>query len=224
MRQISENLWFLSYPLRILGIDIRRNVSVIRLPSGKLVIHSTAPFSAEDVDGIQALGEPGWLVEPMLDHDTFSEAGNQAFPDLPFLAPAGFGERVPFEVHPLTPPPVEWLPELVVIPIEGVPGFSEHAFFHAPSGTLIVCDLLFHFPEVRSLWAKLLLLPTLGPHPAPAFSWRFKSAIKDHHAFRNSLEALLALPIQRIIPGHGEILDSDAKVRAKRVFQKRGLL
>ena len=224
MRQISENLWLLSYPLRILGIDIRRNVSVIRLASGKLVIHSTAPFTDDDIAGIRALGEPGWVTEPMLDHDTFSEAGHRAFPDIPFLAPAGFDERVSFEVRPLDPPPSEWLPDLTVVPIEGVPGFSEHAFFHAPSGTLIVCDLLFHFPEVRSLWAKLLLLPTLGPHPAPAFSWRFKSAIKDHEAFRKSLETLLALPIQRIIPGHGEVLESDAHARAKRVFEKRGLV
>lgn len=224
MRQITDNLWLLSYPLRIFGVDIRRNVSLVRLSSGKLVIHSTAPFSADDIAAIRAQGEPAWVVEPMFDHDTFSEAGHRAFPGLPFLAPAGFGERVPFEVQPLIPPPAEWLPDLAVMRIEGVPGFSEHAFFHHPSGTLIVCDLLFHFPVVRSLWAKLLLLPTLGPHPAPAFSWRFKAAIKDRDAFRQSLQALLALPIQRIIPGHGEVLESDAKARARSVFEKRGLI
>src|SRR4051812_13144867 len=87
---LAKNLWLLAYPLKMLGADLRRNVTLIRLHSGKLVIHSTAPFTPEDVAAIRALGEPGWLLDGILRHDTFAKEGRAAFPDIPYLAPEGF--------------------------------------------------------------------------------------------------------------------------------------
>src|SRR4051812_9989042 len=60
---IADNLWLCAYPLKMLGADLRRNVTLIRLNSGKLVIHSTAPFSPEEIAAIRALGEPAWLLD-----------------------------------------------------------------------------------------------------------------------------------------------------------------
>lgn len=224
MISLSENLWLLSFPLKILGVDIRRNVTIIRLASGKLLIHSTAPFSEEDLAAIRMLGEPGWLVEGMVDHDTFSSEGHAAFPEIPFLAPEKFGERVDFPVTSLQNPPPEWLPEIEVIRINGIPKMDEHVFFHRPSGTLVVCDLLFNFPEIPSLWAKLLLTPALGLNLSPGFSKRLRMAIQDREAFSESLREILALPIRRIVPGHGEVLEEDAKERARGALAKRGLV
>jgi len=224
MQKLADNIWLLSFPLKILGVDIRRNVTVMRLGSGKLVIHSTAGFSGDDVRSIRGLGEPGWLVEGMIDHDTFSAEGRRAFPGIPFLAPEGFGERVGFEVGTLDEPPAGWLPEVEVIRIDGAPKMAESVLFHHPSDTLIVSDLLFHFPEIKSLWAKMLLIPALGWHPAPGFSKRVKMAIEDKQAFRKSVGKIMALPIQRIVPGHGVVLENDAKARAGRVFAGQGLL
>jgi len=224
MQKLADNIWLFPHPLKILGVDIRRNVTVIRLPSGRLVIHSTAKFSEAEIDEIRGLGEPGWLVEGMVDHDTFSEVGRKAFPEIPFLAPEGFAGRVDFEVESLGDPPAAWGPELDVIPIEGAPKMRESVFFHHPSGTLIVCDLLFHFPEIPSLWAKLFLLPALGMNPAPGFSKRLKMSVKDKEAFRGSLEKVMALPIQRIVPGHGFVLEEEARDKAGRVFEANGFL
>jgi hypothetical protein len=220
MDKLAGNIWLLSYPLKTLGVDIRRNVTVIRLESGRLVIHSTAAFSQEDIAAIRELGEPGWLVEGMIDHDTFSKEGRAAFPGIPFLAPPGFSERVDFEVGDLNSPPAEWLPELEVIPIEGAPKMAESVLFHRPSGTLVVCDLLFNFPEVDSMWSKVLLTMVLGTDPAPGFSKRVKMAIKDDAAFAASLEKVKALPVQRVVPGHGVVLEQDAKARMRKLFSE----
>jgi hypothetical protein len=220
MDKLAGNIWLLSYPLKTLGVDIRRNVTVIRLESGRLVIHSTAPFSQEDIAAIRDLGEPGWLVEGMVDHDTFSKEGRKAFPEIPFLAPPGFSERVDFEVGDLNSPPSEWLAELEVIPIKGAPKMAESVLFHRPSGTLVVCDLLFNFPEFDSMWSKVLLTIVLGTDPAPGFSKRLKMAIKDDAAFAASLEAVKSLPVQRVVPGHGVVLEQDAKARIGKLFSE----
>lgn len=222
MMRLADNIWLFSYPLIALGVDLRRNVTVIRLDSGRLVIHSTARFTEADATQIRGLGEPGWLVEGMIDHDTFSKEGRTAFPNIPFLAPVGFRDRVDFEVGSLDAASSAWLPELEVIRIDGAPKMAEHVFFHHPSGTLIVRDLLLHFPEPPSLWSKLLLNLALGFHPAPGFSKRLKMAIDDRFAFSASLEKILALPIRRIVPGHGFVLEQDAREKARKRFAAEG--
>ena len=222
MINLADHVWLFPYELKVLGVDIRRNVTIFRLLSGKLVIHSTAPFTDGDVARVRELGEASWLVEGMLDHDTFSELGRQAFPEIPFLAPAGFGRRVNFQVGSLDAPPSEWLPELEVIRIDGAPSMAESVFFHHPSGTLVVCDLLFHFPDPPSWWAKFLLGVGLGFDPTPGFSKRLKFSIKDKEAFGASLERVMDLAIQRIVPGHGMVLEDHAKQRAKKKFASEG--
>ena len=58
MKQLADNLWVNAYPLSILGTAHGRTVTIIRLPSRRLVLHSMAPFSPDDVAQIRALGEP----------------------------------------------------------------------------------------------------------------------------------------------------------------------
>lgn len=224
MIELADNVWLYRYELKALGVDIGRNVTVLRLKCGRLVIHSTAPFAEADILEIRGLGEPGWLVEGMVDHDTFSVEGRKAFPEIPFIAPRGFQKRVEFEVGCIDQPPAEWMPELQVLRIDGAPKMAESVLFHHPTGTLVVCDLLFHFPQPPSLWAKILLTIALGRDPAPGFSKRLKMAIEDRSAFVASLEKVLSLPIKRIVPGHGVVLDDDAKERARRLFGNAGFL
>ncbi len=123
-----------------------------------------------------------------------------------------------FKVEDLNSPPPEWLPELEVIPIEGAPKMAESVLFHRPSGTLVVCDLLFHFPEIDSIWSKVLLTMVLGTDPAPGFSKRVKMAIKDKAAFAASLNKVMELPVERVVPGHGVVLEKDAKVRMEQLL------
>ena len=96
-------------------------VTVIRLRSGELIIHSTGPFTQGDVAGIMRLGKPGWLLDVKLRHDTFTKQGQEAFPNIPFLAPDGFSELVGFSTEPLIPAPAAWGDELEVLRLEGVP-------------------------------------------------------------------------------------------------------
>ena len=58
MKKLAENLWVLPYPLRLLGANFGRMVTIVRLGSGELVIHSTGPFTPADVAGILAWANP----------------------------------------------------------------------------------------------------------------------------------------------------------------------
>ena len=177
MMRLADNIWLFSYPLIALGVDLRRNVTVIRLDSGRLVIHSTARFTEADATQIRGLGEPGWLVEGMIDHDTFSKEGRTAFPNIPFLAPVGFRDRVDFEVGSLDAASSAWLPELEVIRIDGAPKMAEHVFFHHPSGTLIVSRSAVALPGTTFAMVEIIAEPSAG---LPSGSRIFKASEDGH--------------------------------------------
>jgi hypothetical protein len=101
MKQLAENVWVKNYPLALLGTDLGRTLTIIRLSSGRLVLHSMAPFSSTDLAEIRALGELSWLVEAMLLHDTYARHGRDTFPGITFLAPQGFNNVVDFATQPL---------------------------------------------------------------------------------------------------------------------------
>lgn len=212
--KLAPDLWFKSFPLKMLGANLRRNVSVIRLASGKLIIHSTGPFSTDDVAEIAGMGEPVWLIDTLLRHDTFTEKGRAAFPNARYLAPAGF----PLPCEPLLPPPAEWQEEIAIASVDGAPDFGEVVMLHRPSRTLIVADLLFHFENDESWWTKLLLAAaTVGGHFQPGMTKPFKAAIKNSAAFRASIDNVLAWDFDRIIVGHGVPIESGGREKLKRV-------
>ncbi|HVE16744.1 MAG TPA: hypothetical protein VNB29_08400 [Chthoniobacterales bacterium] len=209
MKQLAENLWMLTYPLKLLGADLRRHVTVVRLNSGKLCIHSTGPFTRKDAAAISALGEPAWIVEAMISHDTFSQEGHDMFPDLPFLAPEGFSERVKFPVLPLLPPPAAWGREFQALQILGNDSYREHVFFHPESRTLIVADLAFNFGPHEPFWTELMLKAAIGNEHDPGMSRPFLATITDEAAFRRSMDEMLEWDFDRVIVGHGDVIETD---------------
>lgn len=220
LRVVAPNIWSLIFPLKMLGADLRRTVTIIRLASGRLVIHSTAPFTSENIAEIQNLGTPGWLVDTLLRHDTFAEEGRKAFPNIPYLAPEGFSAELSFQTLPLLPAPPEWNEELRVQEIQGAPEFGEYVVLHIPTRTLIVTDLLVNFPDSGHLWSDLLLrLATVHGHHDPGMTRPFHKAVKDLPAFRASLESILTWDFDRIIVGHGDVIEEGGKEKLRATFR-----
>lgn len=219
---LADNLWLLAYPLKMLGADLRRNVTLIRLRSGKLVIHSTAPFTKKDVAAILALGEPGWLLDGILRHDTFAQEGRAAFPGIPYLAPEGFSEVVGFPTQLIVPAPVEWDDELLALEIQGAPVARDTALLHVPSRTLILTELIFNFGDHEPLWTELLLRVAVGGEHHPGMSRPFKAGVKDEAAFKSSLAEILSWDFDRVIVGHGDVIESDGKAKLRAALAAAG--
>lgn len=217
---IGDNIWLLRYPLRLFGIEMGRNVTLMRLTDGRLIVHSTAAFSGEDRAAIESLGRPAWLVEATHFHDTLAKAGMASFPDIPYLAPEGFPGPAP--TRPLSPPPEDWAGEVDVIPIGGVPKIREHAFFHRASGTLVLADLLFNQAADASGWSRIGLRLVSGIRSHPGNSRMFRAMIRDREAFEKSLRTLFAFPFQQIVVAHGDPIREDAKEIMKSVFRDLG--
>jgi hypothetical protein len=197
-------------------------VTVVRLRSGELIIHSTGLFTPGDVAAIIRLGRPGWILDVMLRHDTFAKHGHEAFSKIPFLAPEGFSEAVGFSTKPLIPAPAAWADELEVLQLEGIPSMREHIAFHRPSRTLIVADLLFNFGPEAPIWTRFLVLCAVGSKHHPGMSRPFRMAIKNKAAFQRSLESLTKWDFDRIIVGHGEMVETGGKRQLAEALKEAG--
>jgi len=222
LQPLAANLWLLAYPLKMLGADLRRNVTLVRLRSGKLVIHSTAPFSPEDVAAIRALGEPGWLLDGILRHDTFASEGRAAFPGIPYLAPPGFAEGVGFPTEPIIPVPAEWDGELLALEIQGAPEARDTALLHVPSRTLILTELVFNFGDDEPIWTELMLRVAVGGDHHPGMSRPFKAGIKDEAAFKVSTATILSWDFDRVIVGHGDVIETEGKATLRAALAAAG--
>ena len=220
-RQITDDLALLQYPFRVFGIDFTRNVTLIRLNDGRLVIHSTAPFSADDVAMIRKFGEPAWLVDATLMHDTFGQQGRAAFPGIPYLAPPGFAEVSGVDTNPLCPAPNEWSGQLDVVPIEGTRKY-EHALLHRNSRTLVVADLMFSFAEGGSSWSRFFVRNVMRLPRLQGISVFFRMLINDRQAFARSMAEVLELDFIRIIVGHREVIGNEPKEVLRRALRERG--
>jgi hypothetical protein len=212
----------LSFPWRTLGIDFRRNVTLLRVSDGRLVIHSTAPFTGEDVAAIRGFGEPAWLIDATLLHDTFAKEGRAALPGLPYLAPDGFAKVSGVLTGSLWPPPSDWKGEIDVLKIDGLKK-KEHVLFHRRSRTLVVADLFFSLPPETRGWPRFFARHFMRLPRLFGISAFLRLTISDRPAFERSVNALLDLDFDKLVVGHWEPLLSGAKPCVEQALRDFGI-
>lgn len=222
MEPFAHHLNILHLPFRLIGMEIGKNVSLIQLKSGDLIIHSSAPFNEGVISEIREWGNPRWILEATNFHDTFATAGIRAFPEARFLAPEGFPKAKSLDALDLDTPPPEWNEEVEVSKIEGMPKINEYAFLHRPSKTLIVADLFFNIPDSAGAYTKggLRLLSGIKSHPGT--SRLLTLSIKDAGAFARSIRQISQLDFDKIIVGHGQPILSAAKDTLIDIFEAKG--
>lgn len=225
--KIAPNVFIQRHPLSMLGCQMGRVVTVIRLASGKLVIHSTANFSKTDSKAIRALGEPIALMEATCFHDTFAKEGREAFAEILYFVPPGFPKAEALNTTTLVCGkgvlPGDQHDDLEIIEIGGMPKIREHALYHRPSKTLVVADLIFNLPSDVGNWTQLFLRATGGIKEFPGMSRLFRFMIKDRNAFRASIKTIAALDFNRLIVAHGDPIENDAKAKLLELLKRFSL-
>ncbi|NKB70030.1 MAG: DUF4336 domain-containing protein [Candidatus Latescibacteria bacterium] len=210
--QLSDNIWVLNRPLKAGPIDLGHRMSVVRLASGRLWVHSPVALDQEVRAGLDALGEVECLVAPSTFHDLYWKEWFVAYPQGRFYAVPGVREE-----HPELPftdvldagAPV-WVGELDQTLLGGMPKINETVFLHPESKTLIAADMAFNHDSSVNFATGLVLRMT-GCYGRFGVSRLFKLMIKDKKALRRSVDQVLGWDFERIVLGHGHIVEKDGR-------------
>lgn len=210
LRELADGLWVAEGPLRYLGVQMGRRMTVVRLADGGLWVHSPAPLEDALRGALADRGRVRFVVPASDLHGHLSmEHYRAAYPTARLFAAPGLADKrrdLTFDAELGPAPDPGWADDLDQVALEGH-RLSEFEFFHRASRTLIAGDLIFNIDSDRPLLTRLFcngprLRRRVGPTPL------FRSSLRDKQAARRSIDRILAWDFARVIPGHGDIIDS----------------
>jgi len=204
---VPNALWHATQPLKFGPLALSTRMTVVRLRDGRLWVHSPIAPTPELLAELAALGTVGFVVAPNKSHHLFFLPFMQAHPEAQGFVAAGlYAKRPDLRVFPQLAHPPPWGDELQGFFIEGLTVLDETVWFHAETGTLIVTDLLFCFSrQNRGLTAFVATL--LGVNGKLGMSRTMKLATRDKRSLARSVAPLLALPLERIVLAHDQIIE-----------------
>lgn len=221
LRPVGPGLWIAEAPLRVLGVEAGRRMAVVRLSDGGLFVHSPAELDERLRAELDALGEVRFVVPASAIHGhLFMEQYRAAYPPAELLAaPFLAGRRPDLAFDGLlggTPDP-RWADDIDQAPFLGNRLVEEIVFFHRPSRSLILGDLWWDVgdgaPFPTRLWTRgPRMRRALGPTPA------FRLSTRNKRAARRSIDGILEWDFDRIVTGHGEIVETGGREALREAF------
>ncbi|MGC2856478.1 DUF4336 domain-containing protein [Novispirillum sp. DQ9] len=225
LRALGEGLWVVERRFRHLGLPLRSRMTVARLDDGRLWLHSPIEPAADVVRAVEALGPVCDIVAPNSFHHLWADAWRARKPEARLLAPAELAVRRPdLRVDELLgdAPPERWHGHIIMMRLPGAEALGEVIFLHRPSRSLILTDLVSNVgPEEP--WAMRLWMRVNGVYGRPGTSRALRLLVDDRRAVRDTLRHVLRWDFDRVVVGHGAVVDGDAKAALRRAFGWLGL-
>lgn len=221
---IPDALWLREYRVQLGGAGFNARMTVIRLRSGEILIHSPCAFDAALAAEVSALGRVVAILAPGNFHWLHVRSCQQAFPGAKTYLCPGVERRAKdlhFEFFLGDEAPSLWSDELSQVALMGPRLMREVAFFHLASRTLILVDLIENFtPATRgtNLFSRTIFR-AIGmwnrPRPAP----EYRLAWGDKARVREGMARILAWDFDRVILAHGDVITRDAKQIVARAWR-----
>jgi hypothetical protein len=231
LKPVVDNLWIVDGPMIRFGVPglkfpFPTRMTVVRLSSGDLFVHSPTPLGPELRQELCRIGTPRWIIGPNRLHYWWIPEWRAAFPSAQvYLAPrikeqaAG---RIDFAALSLDAESgFPWDHEIGTLPIAGN-FMTEVEFFHRPSRTMILTDLIENFEphKMQSLITRWLI--RLGavqdPDGQTPRDMRLSFA-RQKDEVRAAIEKMIAWEPERIILAHGRWYERNGTAELRRALR-----
>lgn len=215
---VKEQIWYAQQPLKFGPINLTTRMTVVKLAAGTLWVHSPITPIPALLAELSTLGTVQYVVAPNKSHHLFFLQFLAAHPAASGFIAEGLSDKRPdLASFPIITVQMPWQSDLEGFFIEGLPIINETVWFHTPSGTLILTDLLFCFSR-KNGGISAFIATLLGVYGKPGMSRTMKLAVKNKQALRRSVEPLLDLPVQRIVLAHDDIIVDAARDKLIQAF------
>lgn len=206
---IAEGVWCASRPLRFCGVETGTRMTIVRLESGGLFVHSPVALDGVTREAVDALGPVVAIVAPCLFHHLYISEWTKAYPKATVAACPGLekkradiswsrvlGDDVPVDA--------EWRGELEQVFFSALPIQNEVVFFHRKSRTLVTSDVIFNLAAHASAFTRAVSFMIGHREAGPTLLERLM--IRDRDAARDQIGRMVAWEPERIVLAHGEIV------------------
>jgi len=227
-KPVAPDLWLVDGPaIRFYGMPFTTRATLARLPGGALWVHSptrlTEPLRAE----IDAIGPVAHLIAPNWIHYASLPQWQGAYPAAKLWAAPGVaaraaanGTRIGIDAELTDEAPPDWAGTIDQMIVAGSRVHREAVFFHRPTRTLILTDLIENFePRRLPVWMRPLV--RLGGVAAPrgATPRDLRLTFRDRAALRASVERMIAWAPERVILAHGAWFEANGTDELRRAFR-----
>jgi Domain of unknown function (DUF4336) len=221
LQNIAHNIWHTQHNFAVNGLSVSSRMTVVRLQDGCLWLHSPVPITKELKAELMALGEVAYVVAPSKMHYLFAADCMAAFPQATLFGAPGLQTKRPNlkgmrELQALPEP--SWQEDLEQLFFAGMPLVNETVWFHKPSRTLIVTDLLQYYQGDLSFGLKIYAKLT-GTSKQLAVPKTVRWLVKDRIAALASAQKILNWPFERVVVAHNVILETDAYTTVEKAFE-----
>ncbi|MEQ8692652.1 MAG: DUF4336 domain-containing protein [Pseudomonadales bacterium] len=210
--EIGLDIWTMEGPeLVFAGAEMGTRMTIVKLASGDLWVHSPVALDAATIEYLTLLGGPvRHLVAPNRFHHLFLSQWRERWPSAVVYAESGLLKKIPAIEPALTlsnDAPPAYRADIEQILFDCNPFFSEAIFFHRPSATLILTDLFInlcvdHVPLLPRLFLRFEQV--IYPHGGMPRLLRWTT--RDKVRARTVFQQLLDWQPRQITFAHGQPL------------------
>lgn len=230
LKPLAPDIWLVDGPeiwFEYLGLRLPfpTRMTVVRLPDGALWLHSPIEPNDALVESLREIGPVCFLVAPNTLHYWWVPDWKARFPDAELHAAPGLerSAKRSLPVHRVlgATPPFIWADTIDQVLVQSK-ALTEVDFFHRPSRTLILTDLIENFEtqRVRS-WVYRWLLRIGGaadPDGKAPIDMRL-TFLGQRGALRAAVRQMIAWDPERIIIAHGRWYEHNATAELQRAFR-----
>lgn len=212
LEQLADGVWWVKGGL---GFPLHRNMTVLKLPSGELLLHSVVALDEAGMKSLDALGKPAYAIVPHPQHQMDIAFYKDRYPDLKVLAPAVHKDKIRVPVAGTVEDVLPGLGfKLYPVPETRTP---EYAFsWTLPGGgtALVINDALGgpNTADESKLMGRLVMRHTGVPGNTFGIARLYRTVMsKDVSALKRFAGELAAIPDLRLITvSHGDPVTRNA--------------
>lgn len=224
LEKVAEDIWAYSVPPSGRSMPLGGRSVIVRLRDEALWVHSPCPGVADLHEPLRALGSVRYLIAPSQFHNLYMAQWHKAYPAAEIWTAPGMQKRLAdqctFPVHAELGGErrYPWSEALDQHLVRGADKLQETVFLHRASRSLILTDLAFN---VRSGMGAVgtLMMKLNGAYgrfgPSRVMRYVFTS---DKPALRSSIDTLCSWDFDRIIPAHGDIVETGGPQALREAF------
>jgi len=222
IRPLEQDIWTVESSHRFLGIDFGGRMTVIRLSSGDLFLHSPVLLNKNLANELDGIGVVKYLVAPNKFHHIHIGEYLSVYPDAEVWAAPGLLKKrkdINFQGEIGVTTPLEWEGEIEFRLFEGVPFLNEVVFYHPESRTILFSDLIFNFSDDENIGVKIFAWLD-GVYGRPDVNRLIRwFMIRDREKARDSVQKILSWDFDRVSITHRDIIETGGKVIVSRAFE-----